>query len=763
MQINFMNDQSFILSQLEQQANHIIGSARKTSPKVLFLHYLTGSVSNPYLLRRSAVRVSVDAGLTKIAEYAKSQRNYSGDLGMLHRIALGEYIKYLDRDNTFLHMAINSLKKRLILQVPLIGQLTIKEHSKKRMYLLTNKRKSNTEHQSMIFDWIMSPEAASALAPAECISEFFKELYLDACDQINLQNKESTIKQTWRENFQLARSHVFGMGLAERETMSPWNKELNKRRQTWEQLAAAQSALMYFRANINYNPGDKKCADSCSILVHAETDDKYVGSINDKPLHLAVAIMSPAIQSDDLDAVNAILRDLLYNVRRLSDSAKQRYWIVEKCLKQPDNSKFDTSVDLKSNAPPSYKEAVKLLSAWQLLIAKQLDTSKHEGNPLDFYFVVGEQSEFEDNANTRLRLFCTEKNADTNNKQCDINVAQFAIPEFDNESYEHVNAMTLAAEVAAKTLSHEHYPWFEKGRHALFWDISREKGTTPTGLVTLNDSNWGQLVDDGLRERTKVKIPSCLLAYVNGSHACAGLIRITGTEVKELFRWKGGKWQLYGSEDLRMKILNDHLPYVLPQLGNCEQKEVRKDTIDIVKRLADDPNKGGIIVFMKEYGGLKLHAMGKPWRLQDRLDTDDLVALIGHDGATIRKIGDKSWDHRHLLTPETSQAELLDMFESHVKKQRGKWPLEYVGSRRWNAALMACHKNVEAVIVVSQDGDIHVWSVKEAENTFNLFMLELKATGDNVVPLQVRINKIHNPTVNNSQRKSKETFEVKGK
>jgi|GEM_PF-3654170 len=737
MHNNNANGQSIILEQLDQQANQIMQVTKARPTEVLFLHYLTGPISNPYLLRRSTVRVSENTGLANIAKYAKNKTDYTGNLDKLHRIALTEYIKYLDRDNTFLHMAINGLKKKILPNEPLIGQLTIKENGQKRKFLVIEKRKSDIRQQSMIFDWIMSREAASALAPSECTSEFFTQLYLDACDQIYNQKKKFTIQPTWRENFALARSHVFGMGLAERNRMKSWNKELNKRRKTWEQLAAVQSALMYFGANVNNNNVTKTDTDSCSILVHAKFNDQLNGNKNDISLHLAVAIMSPAIHRNDLDGVNNILNNLLSNVRYRNRRPK-RYDVIKESLKLPQNSRFDTSVDLKSHAPPSYKESVQLLTAWQLLLAKQLDRSKHEGNSLDFYFVVGEQSEFEDNANTRLRLFDTEQKTDANQKQYDINLSPFAIPDVDKETETPGNDMTLAAKASAKTLSHEHYPWFEKGRHALFWDISTEQGTAPTGLVTLNDSNWGQLVDDRLHEHTKVKLPSCLLAYVNGNHACAGLIRITDTEVKELFRWKEGKWQLLGNEDPRMNKLNQHIR----QLINAEQTAVMKDTIDIVKRLANDPNKGGIIVFMNGNTDVKFHAMGKPWRLRDRLDTDDLVALIGHDGATIRKIGDQNWDHRHLLTPEPSQADLLGKFKNSVKeKNNGKWPLENVGSRRWNAALMACHEDVEAVIVVSQDGDIHIWNVKKGENKIHLFMLELKATGDEIAPpLRVEID-----------------------
>jgi hypothetical protein len=167
---------------------------------------------------------------------------------------------------------------------------------------------------------------------------------------------------------------------------------------------------------------------------------------------------------------------------------------------------------------------------------------------------------------------------------------------------------------------------------------------------------------------------------------------------REIVRWRKGRWEspIQGTRKIDLMTSFRLIP-------NINQTHI-EPIIDIALRVADDPEKGGIILFSPAPKKLRLPQMGHPWNL--RGVPEDIIALIAHDGASICSVGPGEWKHR-LLLAATPQAlvTLQDLRESNA----GRWPLESKGARRWSAAAMALDKNVTAVLGISQDGDIHLW------------------------------------------------------
>ena len=109
----------------------------------------------------------------------------------------------------------------------------------------------------------------------------------------------------------------------------------------------------------------------------------------------------------------------------------------------------------------------------------------------------------------------------------------------------------------------------------------------------------------------------------------------------------------------------------------------------------------------------KFLQMGKTWFASDKdMNDDDKLALLGHDGATLaglKKTGRAKWKwaFRYLLTGSVS--EKLSTVDEWKTQHEHASPFELVGTRRTSAGLAALDPDVDAVIVMSQDGEIVFW------------------------------------------------------
>jgi len=195
-----------------------------------------------------------------------------------------------------------------------------------------------------------------------------------------------------------------------------------------------------------------------------------------------------------------------------------------------------------------------------------------------------------------------------------------------------------------------------------------------------------------------------------------------------MFRWHNNKWQIPRSQ-VREKELSETL---IDLLGVQDDNNLR-DLLEIVLRISEDPEKGGTIVFVQSqnsqnvFNQFKTKAtvkeMGTPWSPEGSITSEDVIALVSQDGATLcplpsETVGSHSWlrgwQYRKLLLSKYEPIQLLEEIETHwgeICQNQAEWPLKAKGSRRWNAAIAACNQYVNTVLVISQDGDIQIWHI----------------------------------------------------
>jgi hypothetical protein len=116
--------------------------------------------------------------------------------------------------------------------------------------------------------------------------------------------------------------------------------------------------------------------------------------------------------------------------------------------------------------------------------------------------------------------------------------------------------------------------------------------------------------------------------------------------------------------------------------------------------------------------------MGESWKPIGSESSEDVIALISQDGAALRIFDDSNtglWYYRNFLISSNNAVKLLDKIKKeHERGNENNWPLIAKGSRRWSAAITACHPEVRSVLVISQDGDMQLWRIENESNTYSL-------------------------------------------
>ena len=367
---------------------------------------------------------------------------------------------------------------------------------------------------------------------------------------------------------------------------------------------------------------------------------------------------------------------------------------------------------------------------WAILLAEHLVERKHEGRVLEFFLVCGERSEFEDKQ--MLRPIIEPKDA------------LLSLSWTDNVN--KANAQSVAKN-AADRIAKEHYPWFENGRYALFWDTATNS-PQPAMLACLDSTNWLQVAQERFANELRARVPDCLFCWIYGEPQQAGVGRVTNGRIYELLRWRKDDsgtncWQ-YSDRTLREISMVKTLEKVL----GISSSPVLRDAVGVALSVADDPAKGGTIIFASEDRVPAFRPMGDPLVPKGDLSNEDLIALIAQDGASLRaipKLGQvgRRWQHRRLLTPDKDADAWLTALQEAARKQQQPWPLQFKGSRRWSAAMTAFHEDVNAVLVISQDGDIQIWHVDRtdlAKTIVKMWELPLHGGLDvNAPPFQVEL------------------------
>ncbi len=273
-------------------------------------------------------------------------------------------------------------------------------------------------------------------------------------------------------------------------------------------------------------------------------------------------------------------------------------------------------------------------------------------------------------------------------------------------------------EQAANFLAREHFPWFQGGKCALFWDVSRvypeNANLRPYGLVSISGSSWEQYLKQSYTNDQPINIPASIFGFTKGKPNDTGLI-ITTTDdngnpiLERILHYREKKWRFSGT-DGREKALEA----LIKKLQAITTEEEGQKIVKLCLRVADNPLEGGTLILLEKGATSKkiFVSMGIPWKFGKKIEDDDIEALMSHDGATVvqRTSEATQWDFRFLLSADGINADRRCSFVKDVHKSDKKFLLSGAGARRWSAALTSLHPDVLAVIVISQDGDISFWT-----------------------------------------------------
>ena len=667
---------------VERAADNICKSLQSSGDSLLFVHLLTGTPAVPYCQRRTATRVGAQAGLARYipADAAPDK------LQAIHATALDDYIKYLERDNTLLH------------RIARLAAAAREDATTARVYVADTNEPPKPD---FLFDEQVSPKDRRRLVPAGCAERFFQFLYARAANRLaGRRRTDAAVGDVdFRQAFKFALAHCYGIQMEmkdQEEQDASLERALQRRAAIWERCAAVQSALLYYEA-----AGSSDGANNCTAFV--ERKERNGRSM----LTLAVAIVGPGPVSKEEEA------RIRLSLESLAESAES--------LKEGDDGSeariagFDARALVANvfTVPYPHSLAAARHVEWCAAVAMKLTNAVHEGTPLDFFFVLGERSEFADHPSTSYRGF---------NDECNVHLL------CNKGGEREKNAL-----ITANEMKHEHFPWFERGRHALFWDLGVVYPAPPSGLVAIPVSSWTTVASLRSDQRCTVSLPNCILCAVDGRRHTATFLAISNCQVKARTQLVDKTWLSAAMASKRANSLGD---FLLASVGNRGREGVSDKVREEIREIsamavdvADDPTKGGAIVVVKSIDDLKLASMGTPLGLAEALLEDDRIALIAHDGATLHVMErdeQQAWSHRRLLAPdERCFVALQKTFESWENDNSGsEWPLRNKGSRRWSAAAMAFHPDVIAVVAISQDGGIQCWS--ELNGNVSLSEIPLK-------------------------------------
>ncbi len=665
---------------------------------VALFHYLRGSTDNLYKVRRTKVDPQKHTRLFKLGEQIISDlidkntdnekiknNNTDKKKSELHRRSMQEYIKYLDRDNTFLSLILKKFQLILSEDTPCdscFGNLSIIDSPDRIL-------REVPKDPIFSIKWEIDKESADLLSSVCTNLEntnqggFFENIYNDR-----------KIGKDWNDAFKYARADLFGKLSNDRMTFE-------EKRSTWDLISSIQGILVFLSAvnpNNSSNLKDVKSNLSCSFSIVKKK------SQSDRETELAVTIISPSLNSSNIGNLSADKYKRSIN-RMFEDIDKARTqgspFSRLNDLLHLNNINTECLTFIRDSIYHSSRPQINIDEAqWAIFLTYYLTNKKHEGRLLDFFIICGELSQFNDLPQIKFRnLSDTSKEALqwTNNNEL------------------------IEAEKVAKQIAHEHYPWFDSGRYALFWNTaSANDDNTPIGLISIENFTWINIVESQFRDRPPVDMPNCLICHIYGYPQKIGVQIVEENQVKELLRWQDNKWKPMINQSRK-----DQFKPLLIGLMNPDNNIDKM--IDIIIHVAEHPEKGGTIVFVEnnetlnEFGDYKKD-MGTPWDLQE-ITSEDVISLVSQDGATLCPVNIENLDdldlqslqYRKLLLSKDLAIGLLNIIEKQwdesISCQNADWPLAAKGSRRWNSAIAACNHLINTVVVISQDGDIQIWHI----------------------------------------------------
>jgi len=342
------------------------------------------------------------------------------------------------------------------------------------------------------------------------------------------------------------------------------------------------------------------------------------------------------------------------------------------------------------------------LILWNAILIEKLRNSIHEGESLNFFFVVADISEIKDSG-----LFDMIK-LDFSDYPANI-----AFHPWDNSGQELIKDEKGLDELiiaVKREIEKKNYSWFLDAKYALLWDSTFPE-KFPHSLIRINNSNWNIIISELRNRRAEDFFNKINLSLIFLKEDQSGGI-IVKNKLISSFR-KGSSWSkgnIQKEKDVyyEIKAAINKWP---PQFDNLKV-DIIEEITKIILTISDDPNSGCMAIFSCK--DLEFDDMGKPWKTKPysiksrnskrifNYSTDEITALMGMDGATCIFLDDAA--------PHISFRNIVMVGKS--KRFKGiKDPdiLSGEGSRKWSAFNVAKLYNVDLVIAVSQDGPIYIY------------------------------------------------------
>ncbi len=657
-------------------------------PHIVFSHLLYGTDEMPGAIRLSSVKSR--GGLVHEVQQSSDTKS--------HTYALKRHVQSLSRKNTFLHLVQRAFSEvdsptRVVFRL-------VPENSQEVFYGPPEHIDNEIARE---FTLKYSSSFAAQLVDFERARAYLTTLYESGSREIDIEefHKEFDIYQ-YR---QLCVVDVRGFegGIApESRLPSNFPVEVKNLDASLHMLAEFQSALLFC---INEHDSPYTPITVCAHRAPNREPSLFsvaiiTGELSDQELNIVFDALARCVsfqEESDSELIGSIIED--------SREALPSLPILDQEALKP---VFQNVFRL-----PFQRKRANLIGKYFVELLRQLSSAKHEGESIEFWFLAGDRSEFEDHPSTFFAEF---------QKDDASAIESLSFMRSDALSALRDNTQIMSEKgpipfkkyflgrisAVSRQLEKEHFPWFLRGRNALFWDISTNV-FRPCGLVSLKRSSWEQVLNDLYRsEQESQSLPSFFLGYIGGSPREVGILRHDASKkqsrLSRVMRYAQDRWEISQHDERHVK-----LNAVLQSAMSLDDGPAVRGFVDMCFSIADNGRIGGTLILVdkdREEFATMFSKLGHHWRVR-RNTLEDRIALIAHDGATLVEFSSNSWEYRFLLSSdgidEGIRTELakLARFDAH--------PLNSVGSRRWSAALASFKPGVLGVIVVSQDGDIQCW------------------------------------------------------
>ncbi len=470
-------------------------------------------------------------------------------------------------------------------------------------------------------------------------------------------------------------------------------------------LGALQTGIMYVLAcNNSILVGSGFTAQGQAII-------KSNSEIFDNPMIMFSSVFA---NESELKKVNNIigeniknLHPIIYSICENKDKPLTRFLehSIKNIIERFDAFELNKLIEENVNnllIPKVLPKWTTQLIFWNSILIEKLRNSIHEGESLNFYFVVADISEIKDSG-----LFDMIK----------LDFSEY--PEYFNfhpwnnngiEIIENITDFEKIITVVKREIEKKNYSWFQDAKYALLWDSTFPE-KFPHSLIRINNSNWNIIISELRNRRAEDFFSKINLSLIFLKEDQSGGLIIKNKLISS-FR-KGSSWSK-GNIKKELDVYKEIEIAInkWPSKFNNFKLDIIEEISQIILTISDDPHSGCMAILSCK--DLNFDDMGKPWITKPysiksgnskrifNYSTDEITALMGMDGATCIFTDDTS--------PRISFRNIIMVGKSKkLKKIKDSDILSGEGSRKWSAVNVARLSNVDLVIAVSQDGPIYIY------------------------------------------------------